>query len=209
MNQLYKKIIAVLVSGLAIFAVYFGSYLPLKKSKTFINTMSSLNSSPSLVEFKETLSLPLDLPSPIGQEELVRQVASLITNVINQPNINEEVVADLMNYINKYYEPIINKGSGMSFGQNLYILGSMNEVAFVKTNQTRYLEAAKKYYLKGLELGPKRPQPLFGMFDVYRIEKNGEQTKTIGEQILSQWPNEERTRQALAEFLKRSLTKNK
>jgi len=33
--------------------------------------------------------------------------------------------------------------------------------------------------------------------------------KAIAGQILSQWPNEERTRQALADFLNRSLTKNK
>jgi len=211
MNQLYKKIIGVVVSCLLVFSVYFGSFLPLRKSQSFINTMHdlNLNKEPSLDGFKKSLSVPLDLPSPIGQEELVRQVASLIMNIINQPNADPAVINDLLSYINRYYEPITNNGTGMSFNQNLYILGTMNEVAFVKTNQVKYLEAAKKYYQRGHELGPNRPQPLFGLFDVYRMEGNVEQVKAIAGQILSQWPNEERTRQALADFLNRSLTKNK
>lgn len=209
MNQLYKKIIGVVVSCLVVFSVYSGSFLPLKKSQSFINTMRdlNLNKAPSLDGFKKSLSVPLDLPSPIGQEELVRQVASLIMNIINQPNADPAVINDLLTYINSYYEPIIKNGTGMSFGQNLYILGSMNEIAFVKTNQVKYLEAAKKYYQRGHELGPNRPQPLFGLFDVYRMEGNVEQVKIIAGQILTQWPAEERTRQALVDFLNRSLTK--
>ncbi|MEK7180870.1 MAG: hypothetical protein AAB738_00860 [Patescibacteria group bacterium] len=209
MNQLYKKIIAIAASGLLVFSVYFGSFLPLRKSQAFINTMRNLNNSPSLDEFKKAISVPLDLPSPIGQEELVRQAASVVMNVINQPNANSSVVDDLLSYVSRYYEPIISNGTGMSFGQNLYILGSMNEIAFVKTNQPKYLEAAKKYYLKSFELGPKRPQPLFGLFDIYRMEGNVEQVKAIAGQILSQWPNEDRTRKALSEFLDRGLTKKK
>lgn len=209
MSSLYKKIIAVAVSCLAVFAIYYGSYLPYKKSSVFIKTMRDLNNSPSLDEFKKNISAPLDLTSPIGQEELVRQIASLVSSVINQPNANQTVINDLVSYVNRYFDPIIARGVGMSFGQDLYLLGSMNEIAFVKTNQLKYLEAAKKYYEIGRELGPKRPQVLFGLFDVYRMEGKVEQVKAVGEQILAQWPDEERTRQALADFLSRSLTKNK
>jgi hypothetical protein len=92
----------------------------------------------------------------------------------------------------------------MSFGQNLYLLGALNEVALVKTRDPKYLVAAKRYFLMGLERGPKRPQFLYGMFDVYRAEGDVVKTQEIANQILAQWPTDERTRQALAEFLERA-----
>lgn len=203
MNPLAKKIIASLVAGVALLSVYYGSYLPYKKSHAFITTMRGLNQSASLDKFKEALSVPLDIPSPIGQEELVRQIGNVIMNVVNQPNTNAAVIDELLRYLGQYYDPIIERGSGMSFGQNFYILGTMNEAAFLKTQEVKYLEAAKRYYLAALESGPKRPQPLFGLFDIYRILGDVEKTKAIAEQILNQWPTEERTRQALAEFLEK------
>lgn len=171
--------------------------------------MRNLNKVASLEDFKMAMSKPLELASPIGQEELLRQFGSTILNILQDSNTPAEVVPELVNHLNQYYLPIIEKGQGMSFNQNLYILGTINEVAFLKTNNPKYLLAAKSYYLKSFEIGPKRPQALFGLFDVYRIEGDVENTKKIANQILEQWPGEERTKGALQTFLDRMLTEKK
>ncbi|MBI3589619.1 MAG: hypothetical protein HY093_04390 [Candidatus Liptonbacteria bacterium] len=209
MNPNLKKIIAVALSSFIIFVAHYGSYRPLRKAQLFIETMRTLNEATTLDELKSRISAPLDFHSPFGQEELVRQVGSLFTNILSQPNVKPEVIADLMNYLSQNYDPIIQSGRGMSFNQNLYLLGSLNELAFLKTQQVNYLAAAKKYYLSSYELGPKRPQVLFGLFDVYRVEGNVSEVKRIADQILNQWPNEERTKKALEDFMAKVLTKKK
>ena len=63
--------------------------------------------------------------------------------------------------------------------------------------------AAEKYFTESYELGPKRPQALFGLFDVYRAKGDVQKVTEISNQILEQWPTEERTRQAVKEFMDR------
>mgnify|MGYP001600940459 CR=1 FL=1 len=208
MNQNLKKIIAIVAGLILVFVAYFGSYLPLQKSHLFIKTMRNLSQINSLQEFEEAMSTVLEFNSPIGQEELLRQFASTIIDVINQPH-HPPVLGKLINtYLNKYYEPIIQSGSGMSFNQNLYVLGTLNEIAALKTQNPEFLSAAKTYYLKSYEIGPKRPQALFGLFDIYRIEGNVEEVKKIHEQILTQWPGEKKTKQAFEEFLSKVSSSN-
>lgn len=208
MNQNTKKATAIIVACLIIVLAYYGSYLPFKKSQLFISTMRNLGSSSSLADFKNKISVPLDAVSPIGQEELVRQVASLISNFLSQTQDQPEVVSELMDYIESYYKPIIDRGRGMSYGQNLYLLGSLNEIAFLKTSQKKYLDSSKKYYLLALENGPKRPQALFGMLDIYRFESDVSGVQKISSQILTQWPNETKAKQAVEDFLSKVSGKN-
>lgn len=201
MNESNKKIIALIASVIILVLLYYGSFLPFRKSRVFISTMRSLGEAKTLDELKSKISVPLNLPSPYGQEEVVRQVASLITNIVSQSNTTPPVIDDLIAYLNTYYSPIIEGGRGMSFNQNLYVLGSLNEVAFIRTNKAQYLAAAEEYFTASYALGPKRPQALFGLFDVYRARGDREKVIQISNQILEQWPGEERTRQALQDFL--------
>lgn len=208
MNPIAKKIIGISATVFILLLAYYGTYLPLRKSQAFIGALRSLNSVRSLADFERAVSVPLDMPSPIGQEELVRNASNIVLNLIQQ-NDRPELVSELVNYIGSYYRPIIDRGRGMSFEQNIYILGALNEMAYIKTKQAKFLEAAKDYFDKGLKLGPKRPQFLYGLFDIYRMEGNVSGAKTVAEQILRQWPNDEKTRSSLADFLSKSLTKQK
>lgn len=201
MNESNKKIIAVIASVIIVVLIYYGTFLPFRKSQVFISTMRSLSEAKTLDEFKGKVSVPLDHPSPYGQEELVRQVANLVANIVSQSNTTAPIIDDLIAYLNSYYSPIIEKGRGMSFNQNLYVMGSLSEVAFIRTNKVDYLAAAGKYFSESYNLGPKRPQALFGLFDIYRARGDKAEVEEIANQILSQWPDEERTRQALADFL--------
>jgi hypothetical protein len=203
-NPLIKKIIAAAAIIFILYIAYYGSFLPLRKSQAFIKTLKGLQTIHSYDEFEKAFSVPLDIPSPIGQEELVRNTNNIVLNLLQRGGGNPELVISLVDFIERYYKPILERGRGMSFEQNLYVLGAINELAFFQTKQTKYLLAAENHYSQGLELGPRRPQFLYGMFDIYRIEGNVPQAKAIADRILKQWPNDTRTRDALADFLAKS-----
>ncbi len=201
MKHTARYIIASVLSILIIATWYVGSYEPFQKSQIFIRVLSLKNGFQSVQELEDTFSGALDYPSPIGQEELVRNTGSYVLNFAQQSN-DAGVIIPLVQYTTRYFDPIIARGRGMSFGQDLYLLGVLNEVTLVKTKDPKYLQAAEGYYAKALELGPKRPQSLFGMFDVYRFAGDAAGAKRIADQILAQWPTDTKTKDALDAFLK-------
>lgn len=176
----------------------YGNYLPWTKSVSFINAMRSLDSVNSLSGFETTISQPLDIPSPIGQEELVRNVASTIAGFLRQSNATNDLMKEAILYLNKYYQPVLDRHRGMSFEQDLFLNGLINETAFFKTKDPQYLVNSQKYYEEGFGLGPKRPQFLYGLLDIYQIEGQKDRAETMGEQIVSQWPDDGRTKLILS-----------
>src|SRR5580658_9476046 len=89
MNPTSKKIIAIAISVAILSIAYYGSYLPLRKAQGFIATLQGLQTTPptSLQDLETRLSVPLDEPSPIGQEELVRNMANSVLSFVQQsPN---------------------------------------------------------------------------------------------------------------------------
>lgn len=202
MTKTAKQIIAVVVSILVVGIAVYGSYLPMRKAEIFIATLQGLQSSPvnSLNELESRLSVPLDYPSPIGQEELVRNTANNILGFVSQ-GADPTSTAVLISFLDHYYAPIIARGKGMSFGQDLYLMGAINETAFAHSGNPAYLAAAQKYYEEGVAYGPNRPQSLYGLFDVYRAEGNIASSTAIGEKILSNWPADTSIAQSLQAFL--------
>jgi hypothetical protein len=151
------------------------------------------------------LSSPLDYPAPIGQEELVRNMANSVLSFVQQGG-DASSTAALVGYLNSYYDPILSQGRGMSFGQDLYLEGAINEIAFASTGDSTYLAAAQKWYSEGVALGPNRPQSLYGLFDVYRASGDSTDTLAIGSTILKNWPTDTRIQQAMAMFLMATST---
>ncbi len=200
MGKPAKITLAFVAAIILLVIAFYGNFLPLRKSQTLIDSLRNVQGSKSIADFKNTISTALDFPSPVGQEESVRNVASVVMGVVQQTS-DPQVITDLVGYIEGYYKPIIDQGAGMSFGQNLYVLGATNELAFVKTKQPQFLTAAQNYFAEGLRMAPKRPQFLYGMFDVYRIEGNVDGAKGIAAQILTYWPNDDRIKSGLADFL--------
>lgn len=202
MNESHSKIFGIVAVGFLIFTAYYGSYLPMRKSQIFIGSLRSIQSAGSLDEMKKIVSASFDLRSPIGQEELVRNFTNIALDLTNK-NSDPAIISQIINFVDGYYGPIIERGKGMSFGQDLYLLGALNEVAFLKTKDQSYFVKSKFYFEKAHELGPERPQPLYGLLDIYRIEGNVQKVQETAGQILSQWPSDERTKAALDDFLER------
>lgn len=203
MTRTTKQVIAVVASLFILGAAAYGSYLPMRKAEIFISTLQGLQSSPvnSLNELESRLSVPLDYPSPIGQEELVRNTANNILGFISQ-GADPTSTQVLVSFLEGYYAPIIARGKGMSFGQDLYLMGAINEMAYAHSGNQKYLADSQKYYEKGVALGPNRPQALYGLFDVYRAEGNIASATAIGEKIFTNWPADTNIAQSLQAFLK-------
>ena len=204
MNQLPKQIIAISASFFILVMIFYGSYLPYKKSKTFISSLNALGAGQirSFEQLDNIVSSSLKINSPIGQEELVRQFLGIFTGFISQ-NENPEVIDVLVKYIKTYSDPILNRGKGLSFNQDLYLAIRLYLTAYEKTKDQKYLDKAKQYAELSYSLGPKRPQVLYSLFDIYRLENNIEKAKEIGSQILTYWPDDASVKEAYDELLKK------
>lgn len=210
MDSTIKKVIAVVGVAVVLAVGVYGSYLPLRKAQSFIATLQGLQSSPasSLSELESRIALPLDYPSPIGQEELVRNVANSVLSFV-QRSQDATTTNELVTFLHSYYDPILDRGVGMSFGQDVYLMGAINEIAFAGTGDPAYLVDAQKYYTEGNTLGPDRPQALYGLFDVYRAEGNVTDTMRIANKILVNWPTDTRIGQSLEQFIDAQPTSTK
>jgi hypothetical protein len=202
-DRTYQRVVAILIVVVIFGVAVYGSYLPMRKAQMFIATLQGLQTqqgqATSLQDLENKLSAPLDYPSPIGQEELVRNMANSILSFVQQSS-DATSTAALIGYLNSYYDPILNQGKGMSFGQDLYLEGAINEVAFSRTGDPTYLAAAQKWYSEGVTLGPNRPQALYGLFDVYRAEGDVTDTIAIGTTIMHNWPTDTNIQQAMAMY---------
>ena len=202
MNRTSKEIIAVVVSLFLIFIAWYGSYLPMRKAEIYISTLQGMQTNPvsTLGDLEKRISAPLNYYSPIGQEELVRNMANSVLGFVQQSQ-DATSTAELIRFTKSYFDPIIARGKGMSFGQDIYLMGAINEMAYTKTGDKTYLEDARKYYLEGQTLGPNRPQPLYGLFDVYRMGGDVADAEAIGKKILTNWPTDQNVQQGLAQLV--------
>ncbi len=201
MDRTLKGVVAALVCAAILGVAFYGTYMPLRKAEMYIGTLQAFQANPpsSIQDFETRLEPALDYPSPIGQEELVRNTANTILGFV-QRGLDPTSTAELVGFLNVYYDPILSSGKGMSFGQDVYLEGAINEIAFANTGAPAYLAAAAKYYELGAELGPNRPQVLYGLFDVYRAMNDATGTKAVAAKIMQDWPTDTRIPQALTAF---------
>jgi hypothetical protein len=199
MQRITKQVIASIVTAFLLFVAVLGSYLPMRKAEMFISALQSIQTQPvsSLGDLEGRVSPALDAPSPIGQEELVRNLANSVLGFA-QNNQNQSSTEELLVFLHSYYDPILARNKGMSFGQDLYLMGAIHEIAFVKTGDSVYLNLSRQYYAEGNELGPNRPQTLYGLFDVYRFENDLPDAVAVAQKILSNWSTDQNVAAALA-----------
>ncbi|MBI2888845.1 MAG: hypothetical protein HYY10_02895 [Candidatus Liptonbacteria bacterium] len=192
MTPLTKKILAAVTVCVLAFVAYYGTYLPLQKSQSFIGTIRAMGGVRSLEELERLFSLALDIPSPIGHEELVRNMSTEIVSFVGRGGTAPAIEEELSKFVTRYFAPIITRGKGMSFEQDIYILGTLQRMVYQHTGKKEYLDAAEQYFLQGLELGPRRPQFLYALSDIYLIKQDVPRLKKVTEQIHEQWPGDAR-----------------
>lgn len=193
-----KRIIGVIFIAFIALTGYYGNYLPLRKAIIFKEGMPRLRDAKFVEDVEKIVASVMEAPSPIGNDTAIRFMTRIIMLSVDSGIDDQQTISGLVDLVERYYEPTLTRGKGTNFGQNLYFLAPLNGIAFRKTGDERYFKAAKKYYEWAHELGPMRPRPLYALFDIYRVEGNVEAARGAGEQILKQWPDDERIKRELA-----------
>lgn len=196
MNKEYRIIIAVIASGGIIYAAYYGSYMPLKKSKLYINTFDQMQAVRSLNEFKAVYDPVINYPSPVGQDEIMANYLNMVAQTMGRIE-DEKTLRALMEYVEPQMRPILEKGTGLNFSQNLYNIGTVYKVAGIKLNDEKYYTEAIRVFELGMEASPRRPLFLYGMFELYYAKRDAKKTKEIGEIILKYYPQEQKIKELL------------
>jgi tetratricopeptide (TPR) repeat protein len=189
MNAFFKQSIAIIGIILAILSIYFGSYLPLVKSRRFITALGSASSVKTINDFQKNFDNAFKFYSPVGDEEMAKFLSSDILRAISQKEQSEAASRALVNYI----EPYMFKNNV----RHLIVLGQMYFVLWQKSGKEEDFKKAEEYYLKALAIGSKLPPVLYGLFDLERAAGNNEKAKEIGEKILKYWPEDERVRRLM------------
>ncbi len=201
MNSNVKKLIAVAASALLLFAAYYGSYLPYAKSHAFITGSQRVGQAKTFGEFSKIVEDVLDMPSPVGQEELTRTITSNLIDVMRSLGQDKALTGAAVQLMEKYYSPILARGKGFSFAQHLYATGAAYEVAALQAKNSEYLGKAYEQFRRGLEVSPNRPQFLLGLFDVFRFSRETGKVKEIVERILTLWPWNTEVPQNMSRYL--------
>lgn len=198
MSSLLRQILAVLGVVFLAAALYIGTYLPYRKGASYIEALSRAQQARTIGEFLTTFAKPLDHPSPVGQEELVRNLGNTIGDVIlgngtRDPSIIEPALA----FFDHYAQPLLDRDKGLSFMQLLLVNGSVHEAAYSVTGIEHYSEEARGYFERGLAMSPNRPEFLYALFSDAQMRGDTAAIRARGEQILSVWPDDAKVRQAL------------
>lgn len=202
MNPTIKKSIAFLFTVFILFLMYFGAYRPLKKSQLYIQAMVALQSGKikSVKDFTDKFNSALKFYSPIGQDEVVSYyTGGILANVINQ-QANPQVVEVLIKDVEQWIEPIVKKGKGFGYSQNLYNFAMIYELAAEKLKSAEYLQKSVDLFYEGLKNSPNRKLFLKGLFSVCQLTGDNEKLKEIGEIILRFWPEDREIKEALGKL---------
>jgi len=186
MNQLSRQVIAVAITGLLVWALYFGSWLPLRKSQQYIQTRQT--EIKSLEQFNSVYDVVLGYQSPVGQEEVVANYLELIASIIDEEskreNPNKEVIHALVGKAEEWALPIVERRVGFSYSQILFSFGGVYRSATIVLQDQTYYQKAVDMYKLGLEFSPDRQVFLYSLFDTYRFGGDKENARKIGERIV-------------------------
>jgi tetratricopeptide (TPR) repeat protein len=174
----------------ALLSIYFGSYLPLKKAQLYISALNAAQGSTQTLQTFEALFQPaLSLPSPVGGEEVFKYFSSDVANALTDTSTNEAVSVALVRFL----EPYARQDDVM----HLLSMGSIYNTLWQNFRRDEYYEKAESYYEKALALGPKLPQSLYSLLNLYELKGDVAKAQATARTILSYWPSDEAVRRVL------------
>jgi hypothetical protein len=195
-----KKIAAAAASGFLLFVCYYGSYLPVRKSEMYVYAERKIANASSMNDVIDILSAPLDQPSPIGQEDLLKRSAELVGVLIDKYGAKAPtIVPPLIHFLERYRGRYAARGPSVSSDRIVFVMANANLRAYAFLHQQQYLDAARRYYELGLANGPRLPRFIYPLFDVYILEGNLDGAKAMGNLIVTYWPEDYSSRSKVVE----------
>lgn len=178
---------------LAVFGVgslVFGVYAPVAKARAYIGALQTVAEVNTVQGFEEHFRPALDHWSPIGQEEVVKYLASDIADLVAQGNQPEAGARALVEYIEPYL--FQNNVRHLLMGGHFYYALWENY-----GQKPEDYARAKNYYERALLIGPELPPVLYALFDLTLHAGDNGRAREVGNEILRLWPDAENVRQAL------------
>ncbi|MGC9046707.1 MAG: tetratricopeptide repeat protein [Minisyncoccia bacterium] len=198
MSNTTKKIIALFISIIAAALIYLSAYLPYVKSVLYINALQLSQQSTSLQDFLNPFINAFNFWSPVGQPEEIRFFANNVLNILSQTQqIPQEVANTLVKYTVSLLDSHPLGGKGLNYSQSVLLEASIFATYGERYNDKASLIKAEELYKQGMQLSPKRPQFLYGLFALYTAQNRQEDAKNIGNEILKYWPSDMRIKQIL------------
>ncbi len=189
LEKIIKTIAAPLGIILAVLALIYGSFLPFRKAQLFIQAMHNSYQARSVADYERIFNTALNFSSPVGQAENIRFLENQIGGVIAQKP--PQAIADaLVSYADSISRANAPGRYGLNYTQELMTLANIHEVNFRNYRSEKDYNAALALYEKGLALSPKRPQFLYGLYQLYMDAGKTADAKTVGEKIISLWPSD-------------------
>ncbi|MDI6717432.1 MAG: hypothetical protein QMD86_00040 [Patescibacteria group bacterium] len=195
MKENFKIVITFIISTAVFLSMYYGSYLPLRKSQMHIDAVLSLQNGRirTVGELNGLFDPVLNFNSPVGQDEITQYYLGILANVINQQS-DRTVVDVLTRQAESRMTPILEKEKGFNFNQNLYTLGSIYKIVAIKFKDEGYYQKGVNMFQKGLGYSPNRLIFLEGLFDLYSAHGYNDKANEMGKIILKYWPNNEKVK---------------
>lgn len=180
-KQTLKIIFATIgVIGIAIL-VYMDAFLPYKKSHAFIASLRNAQNIKSFQEFTDNFSRPLDMSSPIGQEEIIKYIASDIQNTVFQIKDQNEPVAQALT---GFIEPYID----ITDVNHTLAMAGMYTGIWKYYGKEDYFKKAEMYFQSIEKDNPNLPLSYYNLLSLYKAQGDIEKTKEYAEKILKLWP---------------------
>ena len=191
---MFKQIVSAPLIILALLSIYFGSYLPLSKSKRYIASIRTANQVRNLDEFKAHFDKVLKYYSPVGGEEVVKFLSSDILGMVSGQDQPEAIAKELASYI----EPHLFKNNVRHQLTGAYIYQNLLN----RFGRVEYYQKTEEHYLNAFRIGPKLPPVLYGLLNLYRMSGDKNKIKEIASAILSYWPDDKEVAALLEEVNK-------
>jgi len=187
MTRDLKLIIAFLSTIFMAVLIYFGSLLPLQKSRLYIKAITGSSQIHSVQEFNTLFNRALDFYSPVGHGEAVYAYLNVLVSTMQNIE-NRQVVEILLKEADKRMEPFLAADKGASYFQNLYTYGLIYELAGTKFKELVYYQKAMSIYETASRHSPGRQNLLYGLFRTNNALGNAEKAGAIAEIIAKYWP---------------------
>lgn len=159
--------------------IYFSAFLPYGKATRFINAERATASIQTIEQFEGVFRVPLDFPSPVGDEEVVKYLSNDIIGLVHQIK-DEETARRLVAFI----EPRLWKDDV----RHLLAAGQLRYSLWQNFGKESDFRATEEYFLKVREIAPKLPQPLYGLLEIYKIKGDTVKREAQIKEILTLWP---------------------
>jgi len=189
MSLFFKQFLIITLIILSLLGIIFGAYIPFKKAQLYISAAYQMNSIRTTKQFEEVFDKVFNYNSPIGDYEVARFLGDNLLNLIAAPENPENVSRFLLEYL----EPKMKTDDT----RHLLLLAQMYYFLWQKSGKESDFLKSEEYYQKALTYGPKLPQLLYGLFDLYKAKGDKEKLKQVAETILKYWPEDEKVKEAL------------